>query len=70
MLKSATFEGSKCLGIEYTGILKEGTVADVITVRERAERNPSMLAPENVESVIRHGKLIKDHFRTFGAIDS
>ncbi|MCL4317059.1 MAG: hypothetical protein M1422_02155 [Candidatus Thermoplasmatota archaeon] len=56
--------------MEYTGILKEGAVADVITVRERAERNPSMLAPENVESVIRHGKLIKDHFRTFGAIDS
>lgn len=59
VLRAATSTGAKCLGLERTGIIEEGAIADIISVLGSPEKSATSLAPENVEHVFWHGKRIR-----------
>jgi imidazolonepropionase-like amidohydrolase len=56
---SATSRAAQCLGLENTGILGRGYLADVITVKGNPLKQIEALAPSNVTNVFRKGVKIK-----------
>jgi len=57
-LIAATSRAAECLGLEESGMLKEGFRADAVIVKGNPLENIEALAPENVRYVIRSGELI------------
>jgi len=57
-LIAATSRAAECLGLENSGLVKEGFKADAVIVRGNPLANIEMLAPENILYVIRSGKLL------------
>ncbi len=57
-LIAATSRAAECLGLENSGILKEGFRADAVVVRGNPFEDIEALAPENILYVVRSGRLI------------
>jgi imidazolonepropionase-like amidohydrolase len=57
-LVAATSRAAECLGLENSGVLKEGSRADAVIVKGNPLQDIEALAPENVLYTIRSGKLI------------
>ena len=57
-LVAATSRAAECLGLQNSGMLREGSRADVVVVRGNPIAEVEALAPENVLYVIRSGKLL------------
>jgi imidazolonepropionase-like amidohydrolase len=57
-LVAATSRAAECLGLENSGMLKEGLRADALVVKGNPVADIEALAPENVLYVIRSGKLL------------
>jgi len=57
-LIAATSMAAECLGLENSGILKEGFRADAVVVKGNPIADIEALAPGNILYVIRSGKLL------------
>jgi len=57
-LVAATARAAECLGLENSGMLKEGFRADAVIVRGDPTADIRALAPERILHVIRSGKLL------------
>lgn len=57
-LVSATSRAAKCLGLDGTGMLKEGFRADAVVVRGDPSKDIGALAPEHVTHVFKAGRLV------------
>jgi len=58
-LVAATSEAANCLGLENTGIIRTGSIADLIAVKGDPSKDIEALNPSNVKLVIKHGKVVK-----------
>jgi imidazolonepropionase-like amidohydrolase len=58
-LVAATSRAAECLGLENSGMLKEGFRADVVVVRGDPLADINALAPENVLYVIKAGRVLR-----------
>jgi imidazolonepropionase-like amidohydrolase len=58
-LRAATSVGAACLGLDETGVLREGAIADVTVVGGAPDSRPEALAPPFVEHVFRAGRWVK-----------
>lgn len=58
-LSAGTYNGSRCLGLNDRGRIAEGMRADIVITKNDVSRDISLMSPENIEHVIKKGKIIK-----------
>ena len=57
-LMSATSNAAECLGLTNLGYLRKGFEADIVVVRGNPIRDIDALAPANVVSVLKKGRVV------------
>ncbi|MGC2289119.1 MAG: amidohydrolase family protein [Thermoplasmata archaeon] len=58
-LRAGTTSAAACLGLEATGTLRPGSVADIVIVSGSPEVDIQAVSPKRVEHVLRAGSLVK-----------